>query len=142
MPPCPPQGQARLCLAPEHPLCLHTINLISSNDLVSVIRSNIEGYLAVQAEPLLIKAIMEQYLILIFTWSFSAVWIKISFLATWSRERVVTTSLWSQSSTSSGLGTPSRNLFLVIFLLQVEYPTTDFALMPVSKPISQCSSGV
>ena len=63
MPPCPPQGQARLCLAPEHPLCLHTINLISSNDLVSVIRSNIEGYLAVQTEPLSIKAITSNILL-------------------------------------------------------------------------------
>ena len=40
------------------------------------------------------------------------------------------------------LGSPSKNLLRIIFLLQVEYPVTDRALIAVSQLIFQCSSRV
>ena len=80
---------------------------------------------------------------------------------------MLTTSLWSQSSSSSGFSSPSTKRFCVNFGVQVEYlfmimmmimmiviikiiikmirepphPVTDFALIAVSQPILQRSSG-
>ena len=66
------------------------------------------------------------------TWSLSAACSRVSLLAVRSRVRVDITSLWSQSSSSSGLSTSSWNLFSVTFPAVVLYPLIDLALMIVS----------
>merc|ERR1712115_407169 len=63
-----------------------------------------------------------------------------SFFPSLSTVRMVTTCLWSQSSSTSGFASPGLNLFSITFLALVLYPLLDLALMPVSDVMLQLLS--
>ena len=99
--------------SPSH----HVVYLYGHVEDVLILTVHFEGSNTVKTKFLGERERVVRTVVMEVTWSFSAACWSWRTLPWLSLARVVTISLWSQSSPSSGLGCPAFHLFSVSFLL-------------------------